>query len=241
MQSNITTVGTYSLPAAMEFGAKTGFAKLGFLIAVHLPITMINILAVAICKETFGPYVAALLTMPLVGGYTAIILGLVDGRNPQFSELFSKASIFWKYLLLNICVNFCIIVGMIFLLGPGIFAAILFAFVLFCMTEDNLGPIEAMKRSAELGKGYRWQILGLFFMTILFAIVLGLAGALIIGLPGYFIAQSMHLDMKAAMHLFMPIIMMPVLIITQLMVAHSYRQLTVLKSVAGPQIAPEFS
>jgi len=166
---------------------------------------------------------------------------LVDGRNPQYSELFSKASIFWKYLLLNICVNFCVFVGMFLLLVPGIIAAIHFAFALFCLTEDNLGPIEALKRSSELGKGYRWQVLGLFFMIMLFALVLGLAGGLIVGLPGYFIAQAMHLELKTTIHLFLPFILMPIMILTQLMMAHAYRQLTVLKSVAGPQIAPEFS
>jgi uncharacterized membrane protein len=65
------------------------------------------------------------------------------------------------------------------LIVPGLIAAIFFMFTTFIVIDKELGPIEAMKESMRIGKGYRWPLLG--FICVLFLIMLGGVIALLVG------------------------------------------------------------
>ena len=67
------------------------------------------------------------------------------------------------------------------MLVPGLIVlTMLFVGIPACVVE-KLGPIRSMGRSAELTKGHRWKVFGLWIVTIIVALIvqsllLGLAG-----------------------------------------------------------------
>lgn len=59
-------------------------------------------------------------------------------------------------------------IGMVLLIIPGLIASLVWAVATPAMVAEGLGPIEALRRSADLTRGLRWRILGL-------AVVVGIA------------------------------------------------------------------
>jgi hypothetical protein len=56
-----------------------------------------------------------------------------------------------------------VMLGFLLLVIPGLIASIMLALALPVCVVERLGPIESLSRSAELTKGYRWQIFGALF------------------------------------------------------------------------------
>jgi uncharacterized membrane protein len=87
---------------------------------------------------------------------------------------------FWKYVATSIAAGLATIIGLILLIIPGIIIGIMVAFSTYIVIDTGMGPIEAIKHSAELTKGHRWHLLR-FGLALLGVNILGLA-VLIVGL-----------------------------------------------------------
>ncbi len=95
---------------------------------------------------------------------------------------------FWSIVGVSILVSLGIFVGLILFIVPGIILALRWAVALPACVVENLGPLAAMRRSAELTKGHRWQIFGMFVLIMLvffvaFAIIGGLIGSGVLAAP----------------------------------------------------------
>ncbi|MCA6289876.1 hypothetical protein [Phenylobacterium sp.] len=78
---------------------------------------------------------------------------------------------FLPVFLTSLLVQILISLGMFFLIVPGVFLAVmLMVSTIACILEDR-SPVEALKRSRELTRGNRWQLLGL--VLILFIPAMG--------------------------------------------------------------------
>lgn len=66
-----------------------------------------------------------------------------------------------------------IILGFILLIVPGMILSLIFFFTSYAVVDKNLGPVEAMKESARITKGYRWSLFGLCILLGL-VMILGL-------------------------------------------------------------------
>lgn len=64
--------------------------------------------------------------------------------------------------------DFATWIGMVLLIIPGLIASVVWAVATPAMVAEGLGPIEALRRSADLTRGLRWRIFGL-------AVVIGIA------------------------------------------------------------------
>jgi uncharacterized membrane protein len=73
----------------------------------------------------------------------------------------------------------------VLLIVPGILAMIFFMFASIIVIDKDLGPIEAMKASMAIGRGYRWSLLGLIALTTLIMIVgvLALLVGMLVAIP----------------------------------------------------------
>ena len=87
---------------------------------------------------------------------------------------------FWKYVGGKLAVAVVVIIGLILLIVPGIIALVALLFTPYLIVDRKLWPIEAMKESARITKGHRWQIFGL--VLVLFGLNILGALALVIGL-----------------------------------------------------------
>jgi len=118
-------------------------------------------------------------------GVTAFYLAAHD--NPETIDLSTlwHPRPFWKYLGAGILVGLAIGIGFILLIIPGIIAAIFFMFTTFIVIDKELGPIEAMKESMRIGRGYRWPLLGLIVLLSLIMLlgVIALFVGILVALP----------------------------------------------------------
>lgn len=77
---------------------------------------------------------------------------------------------------LAICIVVAMMVGFLLLVVPGfIILTMLYVALPVCVVEGR-GPFQSMGRSADLTKGYRWRIFGLYLVI---ALVSGIAGQIV--------------------------------------------------------------
>jgi uncharacterized membrane protein len=118
-------------------------------------------------------------------GVTAFYLAAHD--NPETVDLSTlwHPQPFWKFLGASILVGLAIGIGFVLLIVPGIIAALFFMFTMFVVIDKDLGPIEAMKESMRIGRGYRWPLLGLIVLLSLIALagVIALFVGLLVAMP----------------------------------------------------------
>lgn len=88
---------------------------------------------------------------------------------------------FFPLILLGILLGLGVMLGFILLIVPGIILAVRWAVAAPAVVIEGLGPTTAMGRSAELSKGSRWAIFGLFLLYILLSIAIQFGAMMIIG------------------------------------------------------------
>ena len=100
-------------------------------------------------------------------GVTAFYLAAHD--NPDTVDLSAlwHPQPFWKFLGATLLTGLAIIGGMLLLIVPGIIFMLMFMFVMFIVIDRGLGPVVAMKESARITRGYKWQLLGFVLVLAL--------------------------------------------------------------------------
>lgn len=127
-----------------------------------------------------GSLLSYLISIFFMAGMLRIMLNAVDGKTPKIAELFSEGKSYLKLLFTAILVNIAVIIGLIFLIIPGIYVGIRLFFALTLVVDKGLGPIEAIKESWRLTEGNIFHLLKLWLVFIGITI-LGIL-ALIVGL-----------------------------------------------------------
>lgn len=121
-------------------------------------------------------------------GLRRYFLGLVDGHKKHIKDLFHGVQSFRhavKFLGIGLVVGIFILVGTLLIVIPGIILALGFMFIKYVAAENKLGFFDAIKYSWNITKGYKWKLLGLCLLIILFNIlgVLALGIGLLITMP----------------------------------------------------------
>ena len=129
----------------------------------------------------FSLFSGTLLSM----GITAFFLQAHDAiRSVHLGELWHPRPFFF-YLGVRILTGIAIVLGLLLLIVPGIVLALMFLFSSFMVIDRELDPIEAMKESARITYGYRFELL--FLLLILLALnvlgVLALGVGLLVSIP----------------------------------------------------------
>lgn len=95
------------------------------------------------------------------------------GIRPQFDSLISGFKENYLYIVLaNLLTGALVMLGIIFLIIPGIIIGCRLAFVSYLVMDKKLDPIRAVEESWRLTRGHGWTI---FFMAIV-AFFLGIVG-----------------------------------------------------------------
>jgi uncharacterized membrane protein len=74
---------------------------------------------------------------------------------------------FWKYVGASILVGLIVVIGFILLIVPGIIWGLRYMFVPYLVIDRKLKPFEALKESARITYGFKWQLLGLLGLLLL--------------------------------------------------------------------------
>jgi hypothetical protein len=104
-------------------------------------------------------------------------LGFVDIHQLSRSNLFGSSQLLLNYIAASLLFYGMVYVGFMLLIVPGIYILLTYSFYGLEMVDKNLGPIAALKRSAEITKGSKRNLLllGLDFYCGLIAINILLA------------------------------------------------------------------
>jgi uncharacterized membrane protein len=97
-------------------------------------------------------------------GMTKVALEFVDNRQARIADLFSCLPQLLPYIGAAIIYSLITLAGIILLIVPGIIWGLMFMFYTFFIIDKNSGPIEALKQSAAITKGAKWD---LFFLLLL--------------------------------------------------------------------------
>ncbi len=81
---------------------------------------------------------------------------------------------FWKYLGASLLGGVAAIIGLIFLIVPGIILGLMFAFATYIVIDRGLGPVEALQESRRITNGHKWQL----FLFLICSALINVLGAL---------------------------------------------------------------
>jgi uncharacterized membrane protein len=183
------TTGEFSKGEAIRFGWSAMKANLGFFIGVLIVGFVVCAIPEALQKWAreealplallFG--LASFIFQVIIGmGYITISLKLADNAKPELGDLFSRVHLFFKYLGGSILLGLIVLGGLILLIVPGIVWALKFQFFSYFVIDKELGPVEALRKSAAITEGAKWNLL-LFGLVLVGINILG-ALALVVGL-----------------------------------------------------------
>lgn len=185
-------MNTFSGSAMIRFGWETFKKRPWFFVGVTL---IVGILSAGTSFKTGDTieYVPATIALLVTGGLVmaaisilakmgSIQLMLKAHDNPEsttFGDLWAPHP-FWKYVGASILVGIIVVIGLILLIVPGIIWGLRYMFVPYLVMERKLTPFEALKESARITYGHKWQLLGMIGLIVLVNI-LGLL-CLVVGL-----------------------------------------------------------
>lgn len=173
---------TLSVQELLSFGWNT-FKKRPWFFVGTILIYMVVQMALGFITGPDAPGIAVIALSFVVS--TLLNLGLMSvylkahdtPEAPSYKDLWAPAH-FWRYLAVSILIAIVVLVGLVLLIIPGIFAALALSMAGYLVIDRNMGPIEAMKESYRITKG-NWLKLFLFGLCML---VLGILGAIPFGI-----------------------------------------------------------
>lgn len=146
--------------------------------------------------------ILALADLALVNPFIATLemQALIDlgaGRSPRIRDVISRSlKVVAVVAAADIVAGLCELVGLIFLLVPGVFAAVRFAVAAPVAATEHVSWPDAIRRSIQLTRGNFWRVLGVLaiqaVLTYLAALILGGSGlaAVIVGALLALLTQS---------------------------------------------------
>jgi len=196
-----------SIGQALKVGWKAFAGHIGFWIGVGAIVLSLIILIVALSlslsKISGGEFIANLIAyfiqFMLSIGLIKISLSLAEGKKPSLADLYSGYPLLFKYFATAFLQGLIIMAGLILFIIPGIIWGLKYQYGVYLVIDRKMKPIEALKASAKLTSGVKWELFGFYLLSMVITF-LGIFALLV----GYLIA-------------------VPVIIVAT---AHIYRQLT---------------
>src|ERR1039457_1612931 len=179
------TGGSFSVGDAISYGWRAFWKNVWPLVGLAVIIVVVHLVLGAIASNASN--VVGRLVIQLVSFVVGIVLAMgliraslavLEGRRPEVGMLFQTEG-FGPYLVGSILVGIAVFVGLLLCIVPGVILGLMWEFFGYVIVENpTISPTEAMRRSAEITKGYRWQLLGLtillFLINVVGAIALGI-------------------------------------------------------------------
>ena len=144
-------------------------------------VCMVYALLIGVPSElnSFGEILSLLLAGPLQLGMCIYFLNISKGNNHSFFNLFEGFKPLGNILLAFIIINALTLLGLFFLIVPGIIISLGFSMTYYIISEEpEVGIYDALERSWKMMDGKKselfflqlhflpWYVLGLFFFII---------------------------------------------------------------------------
>ncbi|HSO96138.1 MAG TPA: hypothetical protein VLV81_08865 [Acidimicrobiia bacterium] len=165
--------GSLDIGRAISYGWSAYWKNAGPLIVLALVVFVVNFLIGIVGNNVSG--LASRIVIQLIAFVVGIILAMgliraslavVEGRRPDVSLLFQTDG-FGSYLVASILVAIGVFLGFVLFIIPGIVLAIMWHFFGYVIVENpDTTPVDSLRRSADITRGNRWQLLGLGIVLI---------------------------------------------------------------------------
>ena len=178
---------------AIGYGWESVKKNLWYFVGMAIVVAVVQGIPSYFDKSDMGieSIISLVLSTWITVGYLHIILNFYKNKKKPLSEMFTQWKYFGRALLASIWIGLIVLVGLILLVFPGIYLALKYQFVMNLIVDKNIGVSEAMKESAEMTKGVKWQLFGFGFtalgVMILGAICLGVG--VLVAMPVVLIAE----------------------------------------------------
>ena len=101
-------------------------------------------------------------------GLTKAMLNICDNIELKFGILFSQGKLVLKFAGVYILYVLIVSLGTLLFIIPGVIWSLKYYFVFSLVIDKNMSPIEALRESAKMTEGLKWDLMGfLFVVTIL--------------------------------------------------------------------------
>jgi len=108
-----------------------------------------------------------LICLPLGWGFIVYFLRLIRGEELDYGRLFDGYKDFLRIFLTKFLQNLAIVIGTLLFIVPGIILGAGLVMTDFVLKDDQeIGAIDAMKKSWELTNGHKWDLFWLFLSFI---------------------------------------------------------------------------
>jgi len=165
---------TFSDTEVLLFGWKKAKENVWFfagILVITLLAAMIPDILTTLTKNRW-PFLAFIIGLAFFALQMLIGMGLVKialkvsvDEKPRFSELFSCYPLFLKYLLGILLYSLMVFAGFILFIVPGIILAVKFQFFPYFIVDKNMTAVEALKKSAAITNGAKWDLLAFNFLA----------------------------------------------------------------------------
>lgn len=109
----------------------------------------------------------AVVSIFTTGAVTVAVSDVCLGNRPSVSRSYAALlRILWRYLGTYLLAVSIIIIGLVLLVIPGIYAMVVLMFALPVCIIERRAALDACKRSRALGKGHYLRNLGVFFLVL---------------------------------------------------------------------------
>jgi uncharacterized membrane protein len=103
-------------------------------------------------------------------GLTRIGLNIVSGKEATIGMLFGGAPRLLPAIGASILYGLMVVVGLIFLIAPGVYLALRYGLFLTAIVDRNLGVMESLAYSSSITTHNRTNLLLLYFLCVMVAI-----------------------------------------------------------------------
>lgn len=166
----------------IHFGWET-FKKRPWILIGMLAVTTVVSYAVGYLTGLFGSngfgsfigFVLSAVAHTFIGmGITAFLLKAHESIESVTLNEMWHPNPFGSYFAVTILYSLAVLIGLILLVIPGIIISLAYQFGGYIVIDRNMGPVEALKESARITKGHRWEL----FWLLLLVVGLNVLGAL---------------------------------------------------------------
>ncbi len=142
-----------------------------------------------------GELIIFVISGPITAGTYMFALRLIRGGEPDLGEMLRGFQVFGKAVVVFVLYAGTVIVGLIFLIVPGVYVAVALMPALFLVLDDDLGAVETLQKAWAMTSGHRGRV----FLVLLAVIGLNVLG-LIALLIGVIFTGALSLLINAALY-----------------------------------------
>lgn len=191
---NVMRMKNIPISEAISYGWKKFWEKWQLLFSLSVLVGLINLAQQLTSKGTTGAFFLGLLfivlSLYISIGTTKISLRVVDGESPEFLDVFRSAKYFLRCLGAGFLIGITVMLGFMLLIVPGIIWGVRYSQVLNLIVDKDMKIIDAMRKSGELTRGVKGQLI-LFYLACVGVMILGaiaLAVGVLIAMPVVWLA-----------------------------------------------------